>query len=99
MKCGVLIIGSLYWDKQQNENTDLRINWRKNRLNMDENIHVFAPIRYGRLSGKKDETYYTMVLSKEIEEKNQHGTPYLIPFKNQIFCFRELFNQGIKQSK
>lgn len=52
-----MIIGSLYWDKK-----DVRINWRNNRLT-DEKFDVLAPIRYGRLSKSRGNTY-TMVFSR-----------------------------------
>lgn len=51
------MIGSLYWDKK-----DVRKNWRKNRL-ADEQFDVLAPIRYGRKSATRGNTY-TMVFSK-----------------------------------
>ena len=54
MKGAVLIIGSLLWDKKEH-----RIDWRKNRLLVNEKIHVFAPICYGRKSGENKN--YTMV--------------------------------------
>ena len=45
MKCGILIIGSLYWDKGNG-----RDDWRKRRLDMNASIPVGAPIYYGRKS-------------------------------------------------
>jgi len=50
---GILIIGSLYWDT-----TGGRDRWRANRLQMDRDIAVRAPIRYGRKSQTRT---YTMV--------------------------------------
>lgn len=80
LKGGVLIIGSLFWQDGLNENPFLRKNWRNKRLSIKNQVHVFAPIRYGRLSNMKKT--YTMVLSKEIEENKKFGTAYILPFKN-----------------
>lgn len=60
---GVLIIGSLFWDKDQGTFINLRIYWRKKRLLFDKRIHIFVPTRYGR---KSDDGVYTMVFSKEV---------------------------------
>ena len=54
---GVLIIGSLYWDRACH-----RTNWRRDRLDQCRGRHVRAPIRYGRRS-KTRGCSYTMVFS------------------------------------
>lgn len=54
---GILAIGSLYWDNDPN-----RERWRESRLNRSEEFHVNAPIRYGRKSETRGDTY-TMVFS------------------------------------
>jgi len=54
-----LIIGSLLWDDGKDE---IRKNWREDRLFINEAIDVAAPIRYGRKSNLRGDTY-TMVLS------------------------------------
>lgn len=86
MKAGVIIIGSLFWDKHQGKFTNLREDWRKKRLQFDKRIHVFAPIRYGRNS----DSGYTMVFSKEAENENNWGTVYFVPFKKDIKSFKGL---------
>jgi hypothetical protein len=53
---GVLIIGSLLWDKD-------RQGWRDARLNVNRSEMVSVPIRYGRRSGKRRGHTYTMVFS------------------------------------
>jgi hypothetical protein len=53
---GVLIIGSLLWDEK-------RGTWRKHRLDGASAQAVMAPIRYGRLSASRGNTY-TMVFSR-----------------------------------
>src|SRR5271165_777112 len=57
LSIGILIIGSLYWDSD-------RQTWRNSRLLMDQALTVRAPIRYGRRSGRRGDTY-TMVFSRQ----------------------------------
>jgi hypothetical protein len=59
LTAGILIIGSLLWD-------DRRRPWRDARLDMASIDTVTAPIRYGRLSGSRGNTY-TMVFSRLCE--------------------------------
>lgn len=54
---GVLIIGSLLWDKDRKQ-------WRDEQLDCDQSELVSAPIRYGRLSGKRRGHTHTMVFSR-----------------------------------
>jgi hypothetical protein len=54
---GVLIIGSLLWDKDRDK-------WRAQRLDSGQSDLVSAPIRYGRRSGKRRGHTYTMVFSR-----------------------------------
>ena len=60
---GVLIIGSLYWDSKRSE----RVEWRRKRLDMNRKFCVRAPIRYGRCSSTRDNTY-TMVFAPSLDE-------------------------------
>jgi hypothetical protein len=57
LNAGILIIGSLLWDKE-------RQGWRGERLDLSQSELVLAPIRYGRRSGKRRGYTYTMVFSK-----------------------------------
>jgi hypothetical protein len=59
LNAGILIIGSLLWDSEDN-----RPAWRDGRLDIASAEGVMAPIRYGRLSGKKRGHTYTMVFSR-----------------------------------
>jgi hypothetical protein len=52
---GILIVGSLLWDER-------REGWRRSRLDMESAESVTAPIRYGRQSETRGNTY-TMVFS------------------------------------
>ena len=60
---GVLIIGSLYWDSKCSE----RVEWRRKRLEMNRELRVRTPIRYGRCSSTRDNTY-TMVFAPSLDE-------------------------------
>lgn len=67
IRIGVLIIGSLYWDKKEHRET-----WRRDRLvDLGDATGVHVPIRYGRLSRKRGCTY-TMVFSRQLDAP---GTP------------------------
>lgn len=90
MKGGVLIIGSLLWDDDQGKHKNVRKDWRNKRLEIKKKIHVFAPIRYGRVS---DQTY-TMVFSKQTDVENNWGTVYFVPFKSKISSFLGISNQS-----
>lgn len=57
LQIGVLTIGSLYWDKKRH-----REKWRRNRLQIKNEAAVTVPIRYGRKSNTRGDTY-TMVFS------------------------------------
>ena len=59
LSAGVLIIGSLLWDEQRSA-------WRDARLDMISAKTMTAPIRYGRLSTSRGNTY-TMVFSRLCE--------------------------------
>ena len=76
MKLGVLIIGSLYWDDKPHRNK-----WRRERLCVDSQQHVKAPIRYGRLSHSRG-CSYTMVFSASLSEE-QFGQAIVVPFKSK----------------
>jgi hypothetical protein len=56
LSVGILIIGSLLWDQRRQA-------WRDARLDMASIDTVTAPIRYGRLSSSRGNTY-TMVFSR-----------------------------------
>ncbi|OJX49783.1 MAG: hypothetical protein BGO88_08485 [Flavobacterium sp. 38-13] len=97
MKGAILIIGSLLWDPDQGEYKNFREKWRNKHLNMDDSIHVFAPIRYGRES--KGRPAHTMVLSKETDTKEKLGTAYVVPFKNNPLTSDEVLSQAKELSK
>ena len=61
LSLGVLIIGSLYWDNANREQ------WRQERLDPNHKLCVHAPIRYGRQSANRGNSY-TMVFSTGLRE-------------------------------
>ncbi|MCX2584283.1 hypothetical protein [Pedobacter sp. MR22-3] len=75
---GVLIIGSLLWDVNE-----IRKKLRNSILNVDQKCYVSAPIRYGKISVSREETY-TMVFSKGCDKEETLGTACFIPFKDVI---------------
>ena len=58
LRAGVLIIGSLYWDEFESRRA-----WRESRLILSKPAVVKVPIRYGRKSHNRGNTY-TMVFSR-----------------------------------
>ncbi len=87
LKIGILIIGSLFWDDGQD---DIRKNWREDRLFVKEAMDVAAPIRYGRKSSSRGDTY-TMVLSM----KAQLGRAKLVPCARAINDSNDLLNEAV----
>ena len=78
---GVLIIGSLYWDNS------IREKWRRERLDLERQLCVRAPVRYGRQSKRRGFSY-TMVLSASLREAD-FGIAIVVPFKS-----RNLFEEA-----
>ena len=62
LKLGILIVGSLIWDS-----SDVRGKWRAKRLNVTSRTLVSVPIRYGRRSRSRGDSY-TMVFSHSLLE-------------------------------
>lgn len=84
MKCGILIIGSLFWD-DANE----RPGWRKERLNTVASIPVRAPIYYGRKSSSRGETY-TMTFRRD----DPSGVALLVPCKHGVETIDDLKDEA-----
>src|SRR4030042_1351843 len=86
---GVIIIGSLLWDEK-------RKSWRNERLSENEKISVYLPIRYGRQSESRHNTY-TMVFSNACYSKQYGlGTGWIIPIKTKIHTFIDLETEARK---
>ena len=67
------MIGSLLWD-----DSDVRKSWRSKRLKMEQREHVHAPIRYGRKSTSRGDTF-TMVLDASTDP----GVAVAVPIKQE----------------
>ncbi|HET6842342.1 MAG TPA: hypothetical protein VFK06_11765 [Candidatus Angelobacter sp.] len=79
---GILIIGSLLWDERRQQ-------WRDARLNMASMDTVTAPIRYGRLSSSRGNTY-TMVFSRLCEP----GQAKLVTCSHTVSSLEDLLAQA-----
>ncbi|MCY1719220.1 hypothetical protein OU798_02650 [Prolixibacteraceae bacterium Z1-6] len=89
MKGGVLIIGSLLWDKDTNNRDEW---WH--RLDLKRKQKVLLPIRYGRTSTKNRKGTYSMVFSTSLEKSNKLGVGYFVPFAKEINS-REDFREEV----
>lgn len=91
MKCGVIIIGSLLWDNS------IRNKWRNCHLDKSRQFQVYLPIRYGRLSTTRHNTY-TMVFSYKCYSYGL-GKGWFFPIKKEINNFEELKNEAFAMAK
>jgi len=80
LRCGVIIIGSLLWQKYlHDENDNIRLNWRNSHLDVENKILIKVPIRYGRRSNSG---IMTMVFSNRMAKRTGFG--YVVPLSNKI---------------
>ena len=84
LNAGILIIGSLFWDREKG-----RPAWRDARLNMARSQNVTAPIRYGRLSGSRGNSY-TMVFSRLC----LGGQAKLVPCSHTILTVQDVIAEA-----
>ena len=86
-KGGVIIIGSLLW-----EDTPIRHKWKTMNLeSVNTKRFVSVPIRYGRQSSTRSDTY-TMIFSNH--SSTQQGQAYILGFKDEIKNARILETQA-----
>jgi hypothetical protein len=81
---GIIIIGSLYWDKNIQ-----RVDWRNKSLNFENQILVKVPIRYGRISKERENTF-SMVFSSECKNEKLLGNAIYVPFKKNPIDYQDL---------
>lgn len=86
MKIGVLMIGSLYWDPARKA-------WRSSRLVDGPPVYVSVPIRYGRRSSTRGNTY-TMVFSTKLEDTQEHGQAIVLPCRNAVTTASDLIDEA-----
>lgn len=88
LRIGILIIGSLYWDSQAH-----RKKWREERLDASKGCSVRTPIRYGRRSSSRCETY-TMVFSQNCCKKGRWGQAVVVPCRNLVESAEALIGEA-----
>ena len=74
MRAGILMIGSLLWDERKE-----RDEWRQSRLSLGRAIHVRVPIRYGRRSESRGNTF-TMIFARD----DALGQGVLVPCRGML---------------
>lgn len=89
LRIGILMIGSLYWD-----DNPYRLNWRGSHLRSDQEYVVLVPIRYGRRSQRRGNTY-TMVISRLcLRQSHGLGTGKVIPLKYPVETPEQLVKEA-----
>jgi hypothetical protein len=94
-KGGVVIIGSLLWDGNEQKDEKERYKWRTERLDMRTQMPVSVKIRYGRES--KNWKNYTMILSNH--STTEFGQGVIVGFKEPITGFEVLKEQAFAMAK
>lgn len=94
-RLGVLVIGSLYWDQQNDRNI-----WRRS-LDCEQAMPVKVPIRYGRKSKEDGDRRgtYTMVFSVGIDSTDRVGRGIILPYKSTVSTSQEFTDLAISLSK
>lgn len=87
LNVAILIIGSLIWDDRKH-----RESWRRDRLRIGSRISVSAPIRYGRISRKRSNTY-TMVFSNALLP-SRLGQALVLPCQRTVSTGDQLVNEA-----
>ena len=86
-RVGVLIIGSLYWDLACHRKT-----WRRDRLDQYRGRYVRVPIRYGRLSEKRQS--YTMVFSTSLGA-DDYGRAIVVPCSRRVRNAADVVDEAV----
>jgi len=97
LRGGVIIIGSLLWDDDEKTR---RKKWRENYLCYKNRFKVYVPIRYGRCSRTRKNTY-TMVFSNKCYLRRRYGlgTGWVLPIKVEINSFDKLKKEAKKMGE
>jgi hypothetical protein len=94
LKGGVIIIGSLLWDTDPD-----REKWREVNLCSESRFQVYLPIRYGRCSRTRKNTY-TMVFSNRCYSNRYGlGTGWILPIRSEINSFENLKAEAQKMGE
>jgi hypothetical protein len=105
LSIGVIVVGSLDWESKDHgppfrwklepgdaERIEHRTRWRNNRLAKNTEYRVRVPIRYGRKSGKRENTF-TIVFSPEFG--NRLGTAKAIRCKRDVTSIADLTAEAV----
>ena len=87
-RVAILVIGSLMWDQKPH-----RQQWRDARLRVCNRVHLTVPIRYGRKSSTRGDTY-TMVFSQLMCYPEKMGMGIAIPCARRIRCTSDLIEEA-----
>lgn len=94
LRGGVIIIGSLLWDTEKN-----RPKWREKHLSCKDKFQVALPIRYGRRSDSRENTY-TMVFSNKCYSKRYGlGKGWILPIASEIKPFNDLKREAVEMGR
>lgn len=84
MRAGILIVGSLLWDRRCERDA-----WRRSRLAIDRAVHVKVPIKYGRRSESRANTF-TMTMSID----GGPGQAIIVPCRTMLAGARALLDEA-----
>ena len=92
---GIIIVGSLIWedhlDFEKNGENYIRRDWRNQNLKLQRHL-TSVPIRYGRKSSSRKDTY-SMIFDNAI--KTNLGQGLILEFQQPINSFEDLERQAI----
>jgi hypothetical protein len=88
MRLGILVIGSLFWDPSRP-----RCRWRQARFGCGDVRRVKVPIRYGKKSKKRKDTY-TMIFAASCSVPDRLGTGLVIPARAECCAPEHLIEEA-----
>lgn len=94
LKGGVIIIGSLLWDI-----STIRKRWREDDLCYENRFKVYLPIRYGRRSRTRENTYTLVFSNKCYSKRYGLGTGWILPVRAEINSFGDLKAEAQKMGE
>ena len=89
LSVGIWIVGSLLWDEHPT-----RKQWRQDRLDLARAIPIATPIRYGRCSSSRRNSY-TMVFSEALSrDGGKMGQAIVVPCQRAIRTIDDLIEEA-----
>ena len=89
LSIGILIIGSLYWDTE-----NYRSRWRNQRINRSAQKKVKAPIRYGRRSQTRGDSYTMVISDGPGLEMASYGTAFFVPCRRNTYTIDDIVEEA-----